>query len=50
MSLNQRLIDKQRVKQKYNSKIQAETAKMNKELETKLQQQREILQVCKTYE
>ncbi|XP_035735794.1 kinesin-like protein KIF23 isoform X1 [Vespa mandarinia] len=44
MSLNQRLIDKQRVKQKYNSKIQAETAKMNKELETKLQQQKEILQ------
>ncbi|KAL2733466.1 kinesin-like protein KIF23 isoform X1 [Vespula maculifrons] len=44
MSLNQRLIDKQRVKQKYNNKIQAETAKMNKELETKLQQQRELLQ------
>lgn len=44
MSLNQRLIDKQRVKQKYNNKIQAETAKMTKELETKLQQQRELLQ------
>ncbi|XP_015179777.1 PREDICTED: kinesin-like protein KIF23 isoform X2 [Polistes dominula] len=44
MSLNQRLIDKQKVKQKYNNKIQAETAKMSKELETKLQQQREILQ------
>lgn len=44
MALNQRLIDKQRVKQKYNTKIQAETDKMNKELETKLRQQREQLQ------
>lgn len=44
MALNQRLIDKQRVKQKYNTKIQVETDKMNKELEVKLRQQREQLQ------
>lgn len=44
MVLNQRLIDKQRVKQKYNTKIQVETDKMNKELEVKLRQQREQLQ------
>nr|XP_033336370.1 kinesin-like protein KIF23 [Megalopta genalis] len=44
MALNQRLIDKQRVKQKYNTKIQVETDKMNKELEIKLRQQREHLQ------
>ncbi|XP_034191468.2 kinesin-like protein KIF23 [Osmia lignaria lignaria] len=44
MALNQRLIDKQRVKQKYNTKIQAETDKMNRELEIKLRQQREHLQ------
>lgn len=45
MTLNQRLIDKQRVKQKYNTKMQAETDKMNRELEIKLRQQREHLQV-----
>jgi len=45
LALNQRLIDKQRVKQRYNTKIQVETDKMNKELETKLRQQREHLQV-----
>lgn len=45
MALNQRLIDKQRVKQKYNTKMQVETDKMNKELEIKLRQQREQLQV-----
>ncbi|XP_043505581.1 kinesin-like protein KIF23 isoform X1 [Polistes fuscatus] len=44
MVLNQRLIDKQRAKQKYNTKIQVETDKMNKELEVKLRQQREQLQ------
>ncbi|XP_031829559.1 kinesin-like protein KIF23 [Nomia melanderi] len=44
MALNQRLIDKQRVKQKYNTKIQVETDKMNRELEIKLRQQREQLQ------
>ncbi|XP_076292719.1 kinesin-like protein KIF23 [Lasioglossum baleicum] len=44
MTLNQRLIDKQRVKQKYNTKIQVETDKMNRELEIKLRQQREQLQ------
>ncbi|XP_016916709.1 kinesin-like protein KIF23 isoform X1 [Apis cerana] len=44
MVLNQRLIDKQRVKQKYNTKMQVETDKMNKELEIKLRQQREQLQ------
>lgn len=47
MALNQRLIDKQRVKQKYNTKMQVETDKMNKELEIKLRQQREQLQVLK---
>lgn len=47
MALNQRLIDKQRVKQKYNSKIQVETDKMNRELEIKLRQQRHQLQVIK---
>lgn len=45
MALNQRIIDKQRVKQKYNHKIQAETDKMNRELEMKLRVQREHLQV-----
>lgn len=45
MLLNQRAIDKQRVKEKYNSKIQAETDKMSKELESKLRRQRELLQV-----
>ncbi|XP_060828110.1 kinesin-like protein KIF23 [Bombus pascuorum] len=44
MLLNQRAIDKQRVKEKYNSKIQAETDKMSKELESKLRRQRELLQ------
>ncbi|XP_076161535.1 kinesin-like protein KIF23 [Ptiloglossa arizonensis] len=44
MALNQRLIDKQRVKQKYNTKIQVETDKMNRELEIKLRQQRQQLQ------
>lgn len=44
LALNQRLIDKQRVKQKYNTKIQVETDKMNRELEIKLRQQREHLQ------
>ncbi|XP_033226200.1 kinesin-like protein KIF23 [Belonocnema kinseyi] len=44
MALNQRIIDKQRVKQKYNHKIQAETDKMNRELEMKLRAQREHLQ------
>lgn len=48
MALNQRLIDKQRVKQRYNSKMQAETDKMNRELEVKLRQQREHLQVLKS--
>ncbi|XP_033336674.1 kinesin-like protein KIF23 [Megalopta genalis] len=44
MVLNQRAIDKQRVKEKYSNKIQIETDKMGKELETKLRRQREILQ------
>ncbi|XP_046433171.1 kinesin-like protein KIF23 [Neodiprion fabricii] len=44
MVLNQRVIDKQRVKQKYNSKIQAETEKMSRELDIKLRQQRQHLQ------
>ncbi|XP_031832640.1 kinesin-like protein KIF23 isoform X2 [Nomia melanderi] len=44
MLLNQRAIDKQRVKEKYSNKIQMETDKMSKELETKLRRQREILQ------
>ncbi|KAM0737049.1 Kinesin-like protein KIF23 [Formica fusca] len=44
LTLNQRLIDKQRVKQRYNTKMQAETDKMNRELEIKLRQQREHLQ------
>ncbi|XP_034950215.1 kinesin-like protein KIF23 [Chelonus insularis] len=41
--LNQRLIDKQKVKQKYNYKMQAETDKMHRELETKLKQQQQKL-------
>lgn len=45
LALNQRLIDRQKVKQKYNTKIQVETDKMNRELEIKLRQQREHLQV-----
>ncbi|KOC68665.1 Kinesin-like protein KIF23, partial [Habropoda laboriosa] len=44
MLLNQRAIDKQRVKEKYTSKIQAETDKISKELESKLRRQRELLQ------
>ncbi|XP_066597668.1 kinesin-like protein KIF23 isoform X2 [Prorops nasuta] len=44
LALNQRIIDKQRVKQRYNSKMQAETDKMTRELENKLKQQREHLQ------
>lgn len=44
LALNQRLIDRQRVKQRYNTKMQVETDKMNKELEIKLRQQREHLQ------
>lgn len=42
--LNQRTVDKQRVKEKYSSKIQEETDKMSKELESKLRRQRELLQ------
>ena len=45
MLLNQQTIEKQRVKEKYNNKIQAETDKISKELETKLRRQRELLQV-----
>lgn len=40
LALNQRLIDKQKVKQKYNTKMQMETDKMNRELEIRLKQQR----------
>lgn len=45
LALNQRLMDKQRVKQRYNTKMQVETDKMSKELEMKLRQQREQLEV-----
>lgn len=45
LALNQRLIDKQRVKQRYNTKMQVETDKMDRELEIKLRQQREHFQV-----
>ncbi|CAL7933272.1 unnamed protein product [Xylocopa violacea] len=44
MLLNQRTIDKQRVREKYSNKIQEETDKMGKELESKLRRQRELLQ------
>lgn len=44
LAINQRAIDKQKVKEKYNNMMQAETDKMNKELETKLRQLREIFQ------
>ncbi|CAK9798928.1 Kinesin-like protein KIF23 [Anthophora plagiata] len=44
MLLNQRTIEKQRVKEKYTSKIQTETDKISKELESKLRRQRERLQ------
>lgn len=44
MLLNQQTIEKQRVKEKYNNKIQAETDKISKELESKLRRQRELLQ------
>ncbi|XP_011880524.1 PREDICTED: kinesin-like protein KIF23 [Vollenhovia emeryi] len=43
--LNQRLIDEQKVKQKYNTKMLVKTGKMNRELEIKLRQQREHHQV-----
>ncbi|XP_015116639.1 kinesin-like protein KIF23 [Diachasma alloeum] len=42
--LNQRLIEKQKVKQRFNTKMQQETDKMNKELEMKLRQQRMRMQ------
>ncbi|XP_017759887.1 PREDICTED: kinesin-like protein KIF23 [Eufriesea mexicana] len=42
--LNQRAVDKQKVKEKYSNKIQAETDKMSQELESKLRRQRELLQ------
>lgn len=45
MLLNQQTIEKQRVKEKYNNKIQTETDKISKELESKLRRQRELLQV-----
>lgn len=41
LALNQCLIDKQRVKQRYNTKMQVERDKMNRELEMKLRQQRD---------
>lgn len=44
LELNQRLIDKQRTKQKYNTRMQAESHSRNREFEIKLQQQRERLQ------
>lgn len=44
LALNQRLIDKQKVKQKYNTKIQQETDKVSREWESKLRQQRQHLQ------
>ncbi|KAG7210213.1 hypothetical protein KM043_011765 [Ampulex compressa] len=44
MTLNQHLINSQKVKQKYNTRIQVETDKMNKDLEIKLRKQREILE------
>ncbi|XP_018056057.1 PREDICTED: kinesin-like protein KIF23 [Atta colombica] len=44
LALNQRLIDKQRVKQRYNTKMQVETDKLNREFEMRLRQQREHLQ------
>ena len=47
LALNQRVIDKQRVKQKYTHKIQHETDKMKSELEMKLKAQRDHLQVFK---
>ncbi|XP_066597445.1 kinesin-like protein KIF23 [Prorops nasuta] len=42
--LNQKMMEKERTKIKYNNKIQAKTEKMNKELEDKLKQQRENLE------
>ena len=45
LALNQKIIDKQRVKQKYASKIQAEHDKMNRELDIKLKAQRDRMQV-----
>ncbi|XP_033220506.1 kinesin-like protein KIF23 [Belonocnema kinseyi] len=44
MALKQGMIDKQRVKQKYNNKIQAETEKMNRELEMRMRSEHEHLQ------
>lgn len=43
--MNQRVVDKQRVKQKYAAKVQAETEKMNRELDMKLKAQRDRMQV-----
>lgn len=45
MALNQRNIDRQRIKQRYNDKIQAASGKLKNELEVKLQAQRKLLQV-----
>lgn len=45
MALNQRIIDKQKVKQKYTYKMQHEQDKMSRELELKLKAQRDHLQV-----
>lgn len=45
LALNQCLIDKQRVKQRYNTKMQVERDKMNREVEMKLCQQCEHIQV-----
>lgn len=49
MALKQGMIEKQRVKQKYNNKIQAETDKMNRELEMRMRSEHEHLQVCKIF-
>lgn len=43
--LKQHIIDKQKIIEKCNNKIQAETDRMTKELETKLHKQHEQLQV-----
>ncbi|XP_071570316.1 kinesin-like protein KIF23 isoform X3 [Temnothorax nylanderi] len=44
LALNQRSIDKQRVKQRYNTKMRVETDKLTREFEIKLHQGREHLQ------
>ncbi|XP_018377804.1 PREDICTED: kinesin-like protein KIF23 [Trachymyrmex cornetzi] len=44
LALNQRLIDKQRIKQRYNTKMQVETDKLNREFEMRVRQQHEHLQ------